>query len=330
MPIISQDIVNDYLHDYRSGKIPKGYTIGDDRADDYFRFKRATLTCVLGMPNCGKTYWCMWYFLALSSRHNLKWAVWSDENSAGQLTRDLIQMYSGKKYMDLTQEEIRKFSFKINHWFTFIDNNQRYKVGDLLKEFEQIECDGCFIDPYSGLDRKLTYDDTYQSMTDIKYWIKQHKKSVYIALHTATEAGRRGALITEGEDKGCMRAPSAADAEFGMLFNNRTDDFIVIHRYTNNEHKRFTTQVHVRKIKDVDTGGSQTNMDTPVKFDYNSGLGFKLDYYDAIQRAEIVSQTTLQVPNYPPPVNFYEVARKENEFDKYAEFDEQQDESLPF
>jgi len=304
-----------YLLDYKNGRIKQGLEIGC-HLDNHLRFKPKQLNIILGHDNVGKTYWINWYFLSLALKHELTFCLWSGENQKGQILRDLIQMYSGKRYMELTQEEIRKFSFKINHWFTFIDNNHRYKVGDLLKEFEQIECDGCFIDPYSGLDRKLTYDDTYQSMSDIKYWIKQHKKSVYIALHTATEAGRRGSIITEGDDKGCLRAPSAADAEFGMLFNNRTDDFIVIHRYTNSENKRFITQVHVRKIKDIDTGGTQTNMGTPVEFNYNAGLGFKLDYYDAIQRAEIISQTSLSVPNYPPPVNFYEVGRKENELDE--------------
>ena len=34
------------------------------------------------------------------------------------------------------------------------------------------------------------------------------------------------------------------------------------------------TEVHVYKIKDKETGGKPTMLGEPLRFDYNSGLGF--------------------------------------------------------
>jgi hypothetical protein len=36
------------------------------------------------------------------------------------------------------------------------------------------------------------------------------------------------------------------------------------------------TEVYVYKIKDKETGGKPTNLAEPLRFDYNSGLGFTI------------------------------------------------------
>jgi replicative DNA helicase len=79
-----------YLKDFHAGKIKKGLGIGNI-LDDYIRFKKAQFVMINGLPNVGKTRFLLWYFLALSVKHNLKWCIWSGENQSGQLKRDLIQ-----------------------------------------------------------------------------------------------------------------------------------------------------------------------------------------------------------------------------------------------
>ena len=44
-----------------------------------------------------------------------------DENSSGKVMRDLIQMYTAKKFMELTHKEIRRAEVKLENYFTFIE-----------------------------------------------------------------------------------------------------------------------------------------------------------------------------------------------------------------
>ena len=76
--------------------------------------------------------------------------------------------------------------------------------------------------------------------------------------------------------RGYIQPPKKSDTEGGQSFANRCDDFITIHRMTNHPMMWMLTEVHVRKIKDKETGGDITFLDSPLRLDYNSGLGFTL------------------------------------------------------
>ena len=78
-----------YLNDFKDGKIVKGFGL-DIVLDDYLRFKRKQLNIILGHDNVGKSYWTEWYFLALSTNHDISHTIWMGENSSGQVMRDLI------------------------------------------------------------------------------------------------------------------------------------------------------------------------------------------------------------------------------------------------
>jgi hypothetical protein len=321
---------NDYLFDYKDGKIQKGLGLGID-FDNYQLFKRRQLNIILGHDNVGKSYWFEWYMLALSSQHDLKWTVWMGENSSGQVMRDLIQMYSGKHFKDLTYGEIRKYSMKMEYWFTFISNEKLYKPNELLDLFNSTNADGCFIDPFTGLDRGMTHADNYDFLNTTRQFCNQTNKTIYVSTHPTSESGRASMVYPDSHVwKGHLRAPMKAHVEGGKPFLNRCDDMIVIHRLVKHDDMKWMTMVDVEKIKDRDTGGQQTQLNQPVLFEFNSGLGFKLGGIDAIKRVKAEpEQTSLSVPNYPPPVNFYDVDSKIDS-SKYDEFDIEQDEILPF
>ena len=70
-------------------------------------------------------------------------------------------------------------------------------------------------------------------------------------------------------------APNKADTEGGQKVANKSDDFITIHRITQHPTDWMITEVHVRKIKDTETGGRPTSLDMPVKFEmYRGGCAF--------------------------------------------------------
>jgi len=109
-----------YLNDYLDGKVPTGLKLGCD-LDKHFVHKHGQFNIILGHDNVGKTYFMEWYFLSLVTNHDLKICLFMDENYQGKVMRDLIQMYAGKKFMDLTYKEVRRFEMKMEHHFKFID-----------------------------------------------------------------------------------------------------------------------------------------------------------------------------------------------------------------
>jgi len=82
----------------------------------------------------------------------------------------------------------------------------------------------------------------------------------------------------------------------GKPFLNRCDDMIVIHRLVKHETMKFHTMVDVEKIKDRDTGGQQTQFDSPLMFDYNYGLGFTMGGVDAIAPHRRIKKNTNELP----------------------------------
>jgi hypothetical protein len=70
----------------------------------------------------------------------------------------------------------------------------------------------------------------------------------------------------------------ASDVEGGGKFVNRADDFIVIHRYIQHPTDWMYSMIHIRKVKDVDTGGRPTPIDAPIKMkSLINNVGFEIN-----------------------------------------------------
>ena len=279
-----------YLKDFHAGKIKKGLGIGN-LLDDYIRFKKAQFVMINGLPNVGKTRFLLWYFLALSVKHNLKWCIWSGENQSGQLKRDLIQMYLGQSFKDLDESLLGMYLSKIENWFTFIDNTKLYNHNDLLNLFAKVKCDGCLVDPFTGLNhdrvRISQYDRNYNFCNDVREFTNRTKKTVYVNTHPQTEASRR--VYPDNHTLGgYTQPPKMSDTEGGISFGNRADDYMTIHRMTNHPDLWMMTEVTVGKIKDVETGGKCT-FDS-LRFDYNNGLGFTIGGVNVLKKNEQIDE----------------------------------------
>ena len=72
--------------------------------------------------------------------------------------------------------------------------------------------------------------------------------------------------------------PMMSDCEGGGKFGNRCDNFIVIHRYIQSALDWMVTHLHVRKVKDTDTGMMPTTLDTPVRLrSLINNVGFSIE-----------------------------------------------------
>jgi len=282
--ILNEGHSSQYLKDYHDKKIEMGLGIGND-LDNFLRWKRGQLNICLGHDNVGKTYFMEWYFLALATIHNLKFCLFMDENHQGKVMRDLIQMYTGKPFKDLTYREIKRAEVIVEQWFKFIDNKQRYTPNQLLEIFWGAECDNLLIDPFNALDTPFNYTENYRVLNELKLFTKQENKTIIINAHPSSASGRRGAVYPKDHYYGGhVMPPLKSDIEGGKPFSNKCDDFIVCHRLTSHPSLWSHTMIDVVKIKDTDTGGKCTFIDQPVSLDYNFGLGFTCGGIDVINR----------------------------------------------
>ena len=274
----------DYLYNYHDGKIEQGLKIGCI-LDNHLRFKRGSFVMVNGLDNVGKTRWILWYFLCLTTKHKLKWLIWSGENNAGQLIRDIIEMSEGEKLKEISKNKINRYYNRISQYFKFIDNSRQYNHRELLEIFKKSDADGFLVDPFTGLnhDRRINqFDRNYQFCNDVREFCNKYKKTIYVNTHPQTEAARR--VYPQGHVLvGYTQIPKKSDTEGGQSFANRADDFITIHRMVNHPRLFYMTEIHVRKVKDTESGGSPTFYDMPMSFDFNNGLGFTIGGINALK-----------------------------------------------
>ena len=269
--------ISSYLSDFHSGKITKGLGIGCE-LDTYLRWKQGNFNIILGHDNTGKTYWRTWYYLCLAVKYNFKFCIWTGENKAGQVVRDLIQWYTGKRLKDLTTQELERYKLEVLQWFDFVDNSKLYKYDELLKVFSDKDYKGCLIDPYTGLDRGYTHADNYDFLNQTRQWTNEKQVTIDVCTHPISASGRSQGMYPKGHEwEGYLRSPYKADTEGGKPFQNRCDDFIIIHRLTKHPTMKYYTLVSIDKVKDMETGGEQTEYDKPIFCEFNNGLGFKVE-----------------------------------------------------
>ena len=196
-------------------------------------------------------------------------------------------MMIGVKFKELDYGKITYYLMEIDRFFKFIDLNDLYNHKQLLRIFEKEDVNGCLIDPFTGLnhDRGLIqFERNYVFCNDIRNFCNRTGKSIYVNTHPQTEAARR-VYPLDSQLSGYITPPKKSDVEGGQAFANRADDFLTIHRMTNNPTLWSQTEIHVRKVKDTETGGKVTFIDSPVRFDYNEGLGFTCGGHNAIKYA---------------------------------------------
>lgn len=135
---------------------------------------------------------------------------------------------------------------------------------------ECINFDALVIDPYNSLAvcediKGNSHERDYQIASEFRMFCKKNNKTIYLLAHGNTDALRK--QYPKGHSfEGHPIPLMAADIEGGGKWVNRADDFIVIHRLTQHETEWMNTEVHVKKVKETETGGNTTFMDSPIIF----------------------------------------------------------------
>jgi len=269
-----------WIDDYSQGKIEVGLDTGDTKLDQYFRYKKE-FVIVNGHSNVGKTTTMLYMITNSAIRHGWKWVIYSSENRTASVKMNLMQFAMDKKVSDMSYGERKKAYKWVQEHFTIINNNQTYSYSDIIlfmeKVMRQQHVDAIFVDPYNSLKLDMknssigVHDYHYEAASEFLTFSKANNIAVWLNMHAVTEAQRR-----KGDD-GLPVAPYAEDTEGGGKFVNRADCFMTIHRKVqapDHAIKRLS-EVHVRKVREVETGGQPTPIDEPYSITMNlSNTGF--------------------------------------------------------
>lgn len=264
-----------WIDDFSQGKIEIGLKTGDDNLDEHFRYKKE-FVIINGHSNVGKTTSALYLIVNSVIQHKWKWILYSSENRTASIKMQLMQFASDRKVSDMSFYE-RKAAYEwVKEHFTIINNNQVYSYSDIILFMEKIlkqqPVDGVFIDPYNSLKLDMkgsnigVHDYHYESASSFLTFSKAQNIAVWLNTHAFTEAQRR-----KGPD-GLPVAPYAEDTEGGGKFVNRADCFLTIHRKVQSpDHNiRKLSELHVRKVRETETGGYPTPIEDPFRIVMNS------------------------------------------------------------
>ena len=257
-----------WIDDYSQGKIQLGLDTGDTNLDDHFRYKKE-FVIVNGHSNVGKTTTALYLMVNSSIRHGWRWVIYSSENRTASVKMTLMQFAMDMPVGNMNFFQ-RKQAYKwVQEHFTIINNNQVYSYSDIIlfmeKVMRQQPVDAVFVDPYNSLKLDMknsgigVHDYHYEAASEFLTFSKAHDVAVWLNMHAVTEAQRR-----KGPD-GLPVAPYAEDTEGGGKFVNRADCFLTLHRKVqSSDHMiRKMSELHVRKVREVETGGSPTPLEDP-------------------------------------------------------------------
>lgn len=285
--LINLEKTLDKLNKVRTGKTKEGLALGIKQIDEHMRFKPGNFNVILGHANVGKTTVVLYLMLMYSLKHKLRWLVFSAENEPYTLIKKLIEFMEAKPINLVKADAYQARVEYINNHFKFIEPEALYTYKDILELAKSVkdawDYHGIMVDPYNSLmkDRKLlqginSHEYDYEATSAFRIFCKANNISMWLNTHAATEALRKK-HAKEDFYAGHPIPPMGADVEGGGKFINRADDFLVIHRYTQHHSEWMFSHIHVRKVKDIDTGGRPTPMEEPIRLkSIKNNVGFEV------------------------------------------------------
>lgn len=265
--IASELSMNQYLDKLYLGQIEMGKETHIEFLDDHWRYKNNTFTIWLGIDNVGKST-VAWYLALLSAMyHDWKWIIYSCENTDAHLKKKFIEFYWGIPFQKQGRDQIKAADKFYQSHFKIISSEKDMYTCDEILDMGAVLCEtygmfnGFLVEPYNALKMENLNvnrnEYNYQCLAKIRLFAKTYC-SVWICAHTVTEASR------DLDPNGDAKVPHKSKVEGGQPFCNRADDIGIIHRKPKNKFEYMNTEIHIDKIKDMDTGGKSTYGAEPI------------------------------------------------------------------
>lgn len=290
-----------HLEQAREGLKFTGLPTGYQKLDEHYRFKPANFVIINGHDNVGKTFAILHLAVCSNVKHGWKWLFCCLENSEGRIRQDIIQARTAKHISALSKEDFNYwYNWSVEN-FTILKIDSEVTAEKLLRMATKIhqthKFNAFFIDPYNALslpknkERSFnSHEYHYEVTNQMRNFIKRTGSSIFLSTHAVTEALR--AKHKDGPYAGFPMPPQKADVEGGGKFANRADDFLTVHRYTGHPSESHITDIHIRKVKDTQTGGKPTIVDDPVRLRTVKGYFglFDMDGNSPIHNISLSSQ----------------------------------------
>lgn len=288
--------------DVKYNRIEQGLKLDVEEIDEFLRFKRGAFNICVGHANTGKTTVIIYLMTAYAVKHDLKWLVFSSENTEYSIARKILEFKTGKPVQQLPDAEIKKELDWLDSHFKIIQVDKVYNARSLMAEAKEIknmwDYDGMLIDPYNSLAKDPAllrsvggHEYDYQIASEMRLFCKENNVSMWLNTHAVTEALRR--THEKGHEfEGLPKPCGLADVEGGGKWGNRADDVISIHRYTQHPTRWFYSDIHVKKVKETETGGRPTSQDSPISLRMERGnTNFTVAGKDIIDKDVIFAET---------------------------------------
>jgi hypothetical protein len=281
--------MDEYLLAVINGTLECGLPTGLKGLNPFWMLKKHHLVWMIALDNVGKTFF-VWYLSILAAKfHGWKFILNSGENGDGQLRKKLMEFYLGKSVKVMDDEELTISRDFVRDHFRIISSKNLHTVEDFLMKCEIVIDEGfeadCVIgEPFNSFDIPVDaqmYTLTIRALNQLRVF-KENYCSVWITDHVGTQAARK-------RDKdGYTEVPWKTDVDMGQVKCAKCDDFLILHRLINHPTDSNRLQVHVAKLKDIETGGFPTKKDEPVILEINSDYcGYKSNHVDPIKNSNI-------------------------------------------
>ena len=192
----------------------------------------------------------------------------------------------------MTEKELQAAKNWLEAHFDFIEYEKLVTIDEFMKDVQKMgKYDTLMIDPHNSFAKPPAmngHEHDYQTAARLRLYAKKFNTTVYMCIHAATEALRK--THKSGDYEGLPMPPNAADAEGGGKWVNRADDFLVIHRYTQSQTSWMYTEVHVKKVKETETGGRPTFIDEPILFKLEYGTAFTCGGVNALAKLKPIEE----------------------------------------
>lgn len=284
--ISNRDDIRSYTKGIYKNGYQKGLSTGIPSLDPHYTFRKGELDVIMGLANIGKTTTMFYLMLTASIKYDWKWVCYCPENEPiGDMITEIAEMYVGRtadkdSATRMSQSVFdRAIDWVLDH-FTIVSFEHSPTYQDVLGAFEDLisvgDYDGCLLDPVNDLKVEggtSKYDSYYSMLSDIRRFKQKHHIKFIMTTHAGTASARKR------NDDGSVPAPSMYDVEYGGMFANRTDNFIVVHRHINDISRWDVTELHIRKIKFQKLVGIPTQDDRPVVLKYKPHI-CRFEYLD--------------------------------------------------
>jgi len=342
--IASKDEMDEYEEAYINGTLPMGIPTGLNGLDKHWMFKHNHLVWMAGIDNVGKSF-IAWYKAVLQAMFNdKKFLLFSAENGDGQVRKKLKEFFLGRNINQVTKKERDLATSFVDKHFKIFSSKKMYTWEDFLMRAEIVFDEGweydCLIaEPYNSMDIPNEMSDHRHNVKSLNMLrvFKENYASIWVCDHAGSAAAR------DKDNDGYVKVPWKSSIDGGQMKANKVDDFLVYHRLVDHPTDWMVTEIHVQKIKDVESGGSPTQRGNPFrivmnvnKCGYHQVDGFDpvKSFWDAVYRSGLpldnnFSVSRVEIPEPETVEQALSRMKQNTDFDKKL-IEEDEEHQAPF